>query len=207
MYPSKYRRECLPDPGSASICGAHQKRCGCCELGLSADILKPPKKSLDLSVTFPLLKLGSTSPSTPRLERDRNRIGQGASLRTDSFQFGKLQSIRSTSFVHYQRKDYPRRLLRAIKVHLPSSTEDCIKVEIASKLGILGPWFQCGRPTATQRWTVSEPEFFLPYLRRFPVLRKSIHRGARLHMHWWRIFQQSPCLVKIMSYLRVCAHS
>src|ERR1700678_265484 len=39
---------------------------------------------------FSLLKLGSTSPSTPRLERDRNRIGQGTSLRTDSFQFGSL---------------------------------------------------------------------------------------------------------------------
>jgi hypothetical protein len=36
---------------------------------------------------------------------------------------------------------------------------------------------------------------------------EDIHFGARLHMHWWRIFQQSPCLVKIMSHLRVRAQS
>jgi hypothetical protein len=105
--------------------GEHINRgAGAATWSLSADILKPPKKILDLRVVFKVPKLGSPSPSNGGSDRGRKRIGQGTRLPTDSFQFGKLQSIRSTSFVHDQRKDCPQKLLRAVKVHLRSLTED-----------------------------------------------------------------------------------
>ena len=108
-------RSCLSVPGCASHLRAHQqKRESCCEEPFCGHP-ELPKKSFELRVVFKLVNLGSASPSNEGLDQNSTRIRQETSLRTTASKFGKLQSIRSTSFVHDQRRDCSRKLLRAIK--------------------------------------------------------------------------------------------